>query len=73
MQHLAFDDDRRRLLRPSVIPDDAISVFARLQVRLPLFYLFRYLAETPLEFNNLAGGEKGTFLSSIEDSSENCD
>ena len=61
MQHLAFDD-RRRLLRPSVIPDDAISVFDVL--RSPLgspasfssFIPFAILrVETSLEFNNLAG------------------
>lgn len=52
MQHFAFDDDRRRLLRPSVISDDAISVL-NMPRSPPGVCPFRFLCdETSLEFNN---------------------
>lgn len=47
-------DDRRRLLRPSVIPDDAISLFD--VPHAPGLPLFRYLLRlhlASLEFNNV--------------------
>lgn len=62
MQHFAFDDDRRRLLRPSVISDDAISVLE--MPRSPSGVCpFRFLCdETSLEFNNFTA-KRETFLS----------
>lgn len=68
MQHFPFDDDRRRLLRPSVILDD-ISVLD-MSPSSPGVYPFRFLChETTLEFNNLAEKRDASLIVSHKNNS----